>query len=221
MGLAAAQSDPFRVWIDDWEIGADGDGWRLRAFDEHIEIDLQLKALRSPVLNGVDGLSQKSAEPGNASFAVSGLSWMDREWSSSALSADQAGWDWFALQLSDGSDLMFYNLRKLDGRQDEHSAGTWVGRDGSVTRLDRRDVEITVTDTWASPEGGEYPSRWTLRSPKVGLRLDVVPVMENQELFTTVRYWEGAVDVDGTRNGKALTGRGYVELTGYASTEAQ
>ena len=188
------------------------------------------------MLNGDDGLSQKSAEPGNASyyysitrwqttgslrigddeFRVSGLSWLDREWSSSALGADQLGWDWFALQLSDGSDLMFYNLRKLDGSQDEHSAGTWTNADGKSTHLGRDDVEITVTDTWESPEGGVYPSAWTLRAPGQGLDLRIRPVMADQELFTTVRYWEGAVDVQGERDGKPVTGRGYVELTGYA-----
>jgi predicted secreted hydrolase len=73
-----------------------------------------------------------------------------------------------------------------------------------------------VTDTWESPEGGVYPSAWTLRVPGKGLELEVAPVMADQELFTTVRYWEGAVDVEGERDGAPVTGRGYVELTGYA-----
>ena len=147
---------------------------------------------------------------------MSGLSWLDREWSSSALDADQLGWDRFALQLRDGSELMFYNLRKLDGRQDEHSAGTWTGADGTSTHIDREDVEIEVTDTWDSPEGGRYPSAWTLEFPDQGLLLEIRPVMADQELFTTVRYREGAVDVQGERHGSPIEGRGYVELTGYA-----
>ncbi len=240
LGLAGAASSPFRVWIEDWEIAATQAGapeqWRLRASDPGFSVDLALAAAKPPVLNGNAGLSQKSAEPGNASFyysmtrwqtdgalrlgddefRVSGLSWLDREWSTSALGADQLGWDWFALQLSDGSDLMFYNLRKLDGSQDEHSAGTWVNADGRSIHLDREDVEITVTDRWESPEGGVYPSGWMLRAPKQGLELRVRPVMADQELFTTVRYWEGAVDVEGERNGAPINGRGYVELTGYA-----
>jgi predicted secreted hydrolase len=240
LGLAGAQASPFRVWIEDWEIAAEEAGtperWRLRASDPGFSLDIELAAARPPVLNGNAGLSQKSAEPGNASyyysitrwltagslrigedeFRVSGLSWLDREWSTSALGADQLGWDWFALQLSDGSDLMFYNLRKLDGGQDEHSAGTWIDADGASLHLDREDVEITVTDTWESPEGGVYPSAWTLRLPQKDLSLDIRPVMADQELFTTVRYWEGAVDVEGERDGNPVTGRGYVELTGYA-----
>ena len=240
LGLAGAQATPFRVWIEDWEIAAAEAGtperWRLRASDPGFAVDLELTAAKAPVLNGDAGLSQKSAAPGNASyyysmprwltegsvklgsdtFGVSGLSWLDREWSTSALAADQLGWDWFALQLSDGSDLMFYNLRKLDGSQDEHSAGTWIAADGTSQHLERDDVEITVTDTWESPQGGVYPSAWTLRAPAQGLDLQIRPVMADQELFTTVRYWEGAVDVEGERNGKPVTGRGYVELTGYA-----
>ena len=240
LGLAGAQASPFRVWIEDWEIAAAGTGmperWRLRASDPGFSLDLELAAAKPPVLNGDAGLSQKSAEPGNASyyysitrwptegllrlgndeFRVSGLSWLDREWSTSALGADQLGWDWFALQLSDGSDLMFYNLRKLDGSQDEHSAGTWIDADGTSLHLERDDVVIKVTETWESPEGGVYPSAWTLRAPGQGLDLRVRPVMADQELFTTVRYWEGAVDVEGERRGKRIDGRGYVELTGYA-----
>jgi len=240
LGLAGAESAPFRVWIEDWEIAATQAGapeqWRLRASDPWFSVDLALTAAKPPVLNGNAGLSQKSAEPGNASYyysmtrwltegavrlgddeiRVSGLSWLDREWSTSALGADQLGWDWFALQLSDGSDLMFYNLRKLDGSQDEHSAGTWVDADGKSRHLERDDVEITVTDTWESPEGGVYPSGWTLRLPEKDLFLEIRPVMADQELFTTVRYWEGAVDVKGERSGNPVSGRGYVELTGYA-----
>lgn len=243
-GLAGAQADPFRVWIDDWEFSDASDGkpglrWRVTARESDFAIDLVVDAARDPVLNGTDGLSRKSAERGNASYyysitrwhtsgtvrlgkktiSVSGLSWLDREWSSSALANNQIGWDWFALQLSDGSDLMFYNLRKTDGSQDEHSAGTYVAANGEVRHLDRNALSIEVVDHWLSPDGGRYPSRWRIDLPAYDLQLDVQPVMADQELSTIVRYWEGAVDVDGNRNGNAINGRGYVELTGYADSE--
>jgi predicted secreted hydrolase len=120
------------------------------------------------------------------------------------------------LQLEDGSDLMFYGLRKTDGAPDAASAGTFVSADGIASHLDANDVDITVLDTWESPEGGTYPSRWMLRVPQLNLELSVTPVLADQELITTVRYWEGAVDVLGKRNGQPVEGRGYVELTGYA-----
>jgi predicted secreted hydrolase len=241
LGLAGADADPFRVWIDDWEIASTTtergrEQWRLQASDDDFALGLRLVAEKAAVLNGDKGLSQKSAVSGNASyyysitrwqtegqmrlgdevFTVSGLSWLDREWSSSALASDQQGWDWFALQLSDGSELMIYNLRKTDGTQDAYSGGTWTSADGKSRHLDRDEFTLLVTQQWTSPEGGTYPSAWDIELPGLGLVLDVVPVLDDQELFTTVRYWEGAVDVSGTLGGAGITGRGYVELTGYA-----
>jgi len=238
VGLAGAQASPFRVWIDDWEMAGttEKDTWHLVASDEDFGIDLELSALKPPALNGIDGLSQKSADPSNASYyysitrlqtegilrigendyAVSGLSWLDREWSTSALAADQVGWDWFALQLDDGSDLMIYGLRLQDGTRDPASAGTFVDASGATTHLTYDDVDIDVLEEWSSPEGGRYPSRWLLQVPRFGLKLNVSPVISDQELFTTVRYWEGAVDVTGEHNRQPVEGRGYVELTGYA-----
>lgn len=245
LGLAGAQTTPFKVWIEDWSIkqkqntgaaAAFAENWELTASDDNFSLHLNLIADKLPVLNGTDGLLQKSAAEGNASYyysisrlrsegilriagethRVSGMSWLDREWSNSALARDQQGWDWFALQLSDGSDLMFYNIRKIDGSQDEYSAGTWIAKDGEPRHLSRDDLTITVTDEWESPEGGTYPSRWDIRLPELDLLLTVTPILDNQELFTTVRYWEGAVDVTGQRNQQPIEGRGYVELTGYA-----
>jgi predicted secreted hydrolase len=243
MGLAGAQALPFRVWLEDWSIKKTDvqqtkelSPWELHASDKDISLDLRLMPLKDPVLNGKDGLSQKASQPGNASYyysisrlatngtlqigattyAVSGLSWLDREWGSSALSKDQQGWDWFALQLSDGSDLMYYALRQNDGTRDEHSAGTWIDTAGRATHLDHDDVVIEVRKYWESKQGGRYPAEWTISVPKLDMQLDVVPALRNQELITTVRYWEGAVDVRGTSDTGIINGRGYVELTGYA-----
>ncbi len=236
-GLAGATATPFRVWIDDWQIEGRDDGvWRLRAGDNGFSLDLELESLKPPVLNGVDGLSQKSDEPGNASYyysltrlltrgeltldgrryPVSGASWLDREWSSSALAADQVGWDWFALQLDNNYELMFYSLRLRDGSQDPNSAGTLTAPDGTARKIPADAVTLDVLDTWQSPAGGRYPARWRITVPTEGIELEVVPVLADQELFTTVRYWEGAVDVRGTAQGRPISGRGYVELTGYA-----
>jgi len=238
LGLAGARAEPFSVWIDDWEIAGamTGSPWRVRATDVEIALDLELTPLREPVLNGDRGLSRKSSSVDNASYyysitrmrtegaltiadneyRVSGLSWLDREWSTSALAPDQAGWDWFALQLSDGTDLMLYNIRKSDGAADENSSGTLSTANGEVVRLKQGDFEIVVNTTWESPQGGTYPSGWTVRVPKRNLELNVVPVISDQELFTVVRYWEGAVDVTGVRGDADVNGRGYAELTGYA-----
>lgn len=249
LGLAGATETPTRVWVEDWSISrrdADDAGgaeaatetWQIEARQDDIGISLSLTPLKAPVLNGADGLSQKSAEAGNASYyysvprlhtegtlsvagdvvAVSGLSWLDREWGSSGLAAYQQGWDWFALQLADGSDLMFYQLRRQDGTADRWSAGTWSPAHGEPTYLAQHEVSIEVRDFWDSPLGGRYPMAWTLIVPVLDLDLRVDPALQAQELSTTVRYWEGAVNVTGQRNGQPVRGRGYVELTGYAES---
>lgn len=241
LGLSGATSQPFRVWLKDWEIAMRGDTGEmiLRARAEESAVELRLKPEKPPVLNGAAGLSQKSAKPGNASYYYSmtrlaadgtlrvsereydvrGSAWLDREWGSSALDEQQEGWDWFALQLDDGSDLMFYQLRRSDGSIDPMSSGTFVRANGDSVPLTAEDVELEVLDRWESPVGGVYPHRWRLSVPQRELVLEVNPVMADQELKTSVRYWEGAVDVTGLRDGREVNGRGYVELTGYAAEQ--
>ena len=239
MNLAGAQAEPFRIWVEDWSIAARPGAamtWRIQAADQDMSLDLNLTQLKPPVLNGQHGLSRKSADPENASyyysisrlqtegflqvgaqrFPVKGFSWLDREWSSSALSADHAGWDWFALQLDDGTELMLYQLRRLDGSRDPLSAGTWISGNGESDHLDADEFKIVITQFWDSPLGARYPSGWQVSVPGLDLQLDVQPVFDDQELSATVLYWEGAVDISGKRNGEKLGGRGYVELTGYA-----
>jgi predicted secreted hydrolase len=135
------------------------------------------------------------------------------------LSREQEGWDWFALQFEDGSDLMFYNLRRNDGSQDVHSAGTLTLADGTAIALSRDDFDLEVLERWQSPHGGRYPIRWRIAVPQFELTATIEPVLDAQELVTVVRYWEGAVDVTGERGGQPLSGRGYVELTGYAGAD--
>ena len=203
-----------------------------------VAIDLELAPLGPPVLHGDRGLSRKGPTPGNASFyysysrlrsagtivvvgaahAVEGNSWLDREWSTSALEGDLVGWDWFGLQLDDGRELMFYRLRRADGSAAPASGGTLVGADRSVSPLDAADVDLQVRGTWGSPiDGTRYPNAWTLSLPAHGIVLEVEPLLAGQELDLAFRYWEGAVSVAGRGPGGApLSGSGYVELTGYA-----
>jgi predicted secreted hydrolase len=234
LGLAGAQPEPFRVWVDDWEArgeGATGLPVRLRASEGDTAIDLTLESGKPVVLQGERGRSRKGAEPGNASyyysltrmpargsvtvggrrFEVTGLAWMDREWSTSALGTELAGWDWVALQLDDGRDLMFYRLRRTDGSADRFSAGAIVDSAGGARALSLDEVTLEPVDTWTSPRSGaRYPARWRLSIAGLGLDLQIAPVLTDQELDVGTRYWEGAVVVAGT-----VAGRGYVEMVGY------
>jgi len=216
--------------------------FRLQAAEPSGEVglDLVLSPGKEAVLQGDRGLSQKGPEPGNASyyysltrlpaagtvtvggerFAVSGTAWMDREWSTSALGEGEVGWDWFALQLTDAQnepwELMLYRIRQQEGSTSPNSEGLWVAPDGTSERLAWQDAEVEVLDHWRSPHSNTlYPAGWRLRLPEQGLDLNVRPLLADQELDVSFRYWEGAVAVTGTRAGEPVTGRGYVELTGY------
>jgi predicted secreted hydrolase len=243
-GLAGAQAEPFRVWLEDWSAeGARGAlPMRLRAAQGNLAIDLSLEGGKAVVLQGDRGLSQKSAEVGNASYyysltrmpsrgsirvagasyAVTGLSWMDREWSTSSLAQNLAGWDWFALQLSDGREVMYYQLRDKNGGADPFSSGTIVAADGGTRRFARDDIKMEVLGTWPSPRSGaRYPAGWHLQVPSAGIDLTITPYLADQELPLATVYWEGASQVAGTANGQPVSGNGYVELTGYAERQGQ
>ena len=236
LGLAGAEALPLHVWLDDWSLEARGPTWQLRATQRGYAVALTLEPQSAPVLNGIDGLSRKSDRPEDATYyysiprllvrgqvlrdgqplEVRGRAWLDREWGSGGLGPRELGWDWFGLQLEDGSALMFYALRDKNGERDVHSAGSWVAADGTARALSSAEVDIAVTREWRSASGERYPAGWHIRVPALALDLTVRPVLADQELQTTPRYWEGAVDVSGERGGASLGGRGYVELVGYA-----
>ena len=142
---------------------------------------------------------------------------MDHEFSSSGLAPDQVGWDWFALQMDDGSELMVYQIRRTDGSVDPFSSGTLITRDGRPRHLSRDDFSIRIDGTWRSPRwGATYPARWRVEVPLADLSLNIEPYLADQELDVSIIYWEGAVRVSGQRDGSSVSGSGYIEMTGYA-----
>jgi predicted secreted hydrolase len=239
-GLAGASAAPFRVWVEDWELEGGAEGLfplRLRAREGDEALELTLEEGKPVVLQGRDGLSQKGTEPGNASYyysltripargtvkvageriPVEGSAWMDREWSTSALGDEHVGWDWFSLQLSDGRELMFFQLRRRDGTPDTLGHGALVAPDGGWEVLSAGEVEVGVLDRWESPlDGTAYPSGWRIRLPGHGVDLTAEPRIRDQEMNLTFRYWEGAVRVEGRGVDGPVDGHGFVELTGYA-----
>lgn len=240
LGLAGASASPFRVFIEDWSVeeidNRNAEKVKLIARNEQYAIELELENTKPIVLHGEQGLSKKSPVEGNASyyysmtrmktsgrivspegtFEVSGDSWLDREWSTSALDEQTAGWDWFSLQLDDNREIMFYRLRLKDGSSASVSKGTLVNADGSSVSLGRDDFQFTTDTTWRSSDSGAvYPIGWNVRLPRFDLALKVAPLIDNQEMNLTQRYWEGAVSIIGAANGERIMGAGYVELTGY------
>lgn len=240
VGLAGAQAAPFRVWLDDWQVQSEDPAvqrMRLTAAEGEVALDFLLDSSQPPLLQGDAGLSQKSAGVGNASYyysmtrmpttgqmsigdtvyTVTGNSWMDREWSTSALADNQEGWDWFALHFADGSDMMIYHLRRNDGTSDPYSAGVYRRADGQVVNLKSADIVFVPQGSWQSPHtGGVYPATWQIQIAPLDITMTVTPAMADQELQVTVRYWEGAVRVQGEMGGVPMQGVGYLEMTGYA-----
>lgn len=230
--LAGAQSQPYHVWLDDWSAQETGPGQvRLQAKEGDYALDLTLAQAKPPVLHGDHGLSQKSQQPGNASyyysltnnpaqgsvttprgtFAVAGNAWKDHEWSTSDLPPGSVGWDWFSLQLDDGREVMFFSIRRQDGSLEPYPTGTIVYADGRSRTLSHQEVRVTPLAEWSSPgSGATYPAEWQFAIPTEGLNLHIKPLLSQQELRVSFTYWEGAVRIEGSH-----TGYGYVELTGY------
>lgn len=241
IGHAGAEAAPFAAWIDDWAMtghaaaGSDAHAdplsrLSLRARGAGWSYDLALAAEGPLVLHGQDGFSLKH-ERGQASHyysqpgyqvsgtlhwpdgpePVSGVAWLDREWSSQPLDADQTGWDWFSLHLDGGAKLMVYQLREAAG--DGYLAGTWIAADGSATALDGNGIGL---DPLARTEidGRPIPTRWRLtlpeRAPERAMDITVAAVNPRAWMGTGIAYWEGPVEVAGSH-----TGRGYLEMTGY------
>ncbi len=245
-GLAGAQGDPlYSVWLEDWRAEQTGpQSYRLSAQTDGpnglVALELSLTESRAPLLHGDQGLSQKGPEPGNASYyyslvqmesqgsitldgvtmEVEGLSWMDHEFGTSALSGDATGWDWFAATLDNGVVLMFAQVRSASGQPQDIFEGTLSYPDGRRVVIRPEDFTLTPTGQWTSPTTGiEYPSGWQANFPEYAIDLTIEPLIPDQEMTLTFTYYEGATIIRGTMEGTAIGGRGYVELTGYGSMQ--
>lgn len=242
-GLAGSRTTALDVHLLDWSATEVGNSIALRAQGKSVELSLNLTPLKKVVIHGKDGLSRKGDRPGQASYYTSytdlrttgllrntgaptaielkGVSWFDHEFGSNQLTADQSGWDWFSLHLSDGRELMLYLLRRVDDSVEPASSGTLVDKMGVSRHLTLSQINVEVLDHWKSDKsGGLYPNRWRIRVPREGIELIISPLLSSQELLTPgstgITYWEGAVEGRGTSRGRSITCEGYIELTGYA-----
>ena len=248
--LAGAMVEPrFRVWLEDWQIEAqnpDATQLTIQAAGDDFAIDLTLEQSKPPALQGQNGLSPKSEVEGNASYyyslsrlltggtvtvngltsSISGTTWMDHEFSTSALGEDAQGWDWFGLIFDDGSELMVGQIRLADGGREPAFGGLFIYTDGNTQYLTSAEFTIEATDTWESPHSGAvYPAGWVIAVSNVetrpalseqtdDMRITLTPLLADQELHGGgIIYWEGAVRIEGDK-----TGYGYAELTGYVDT---
>jgi predicted secreted hydrolase len=241
LGLSGAAEGTLKVWIDDWRAELQGEEFHLQAQDGGLGLDLALKPLKPPALHGQMGYSRKAEKSDAASYyyslprlgtqgtifvdgrrlPVTGESWMDHEFFTSAMAPNLSGWDWFSFQMEDGWEVMLYLLRHKDGAVDAASAGSLIDPQGRVRHLNRADFTVKPTGAWTSPHTrAHYPAGWEIAIPGAGYRLRLTPTAPDQEIRSPapaqVTYWEGQVKIEGVKNGSPIAGLGYVELTGYA-----
>lgn len=228
-GQADVATSPFHAWIDAWDLAAAGPGiddLRMRAAGTDFHYDLTLHAEAPLVLQGDAGHSVKSAS-GQASYyysqpffsasgtitidgtpvAVTGRAWLDHEWSSRPLAADQLGWDWLSLHFDDGTALMLFQLRDSEGGH--FRSGSWAAPDGTVRRLTDVDIEMTplARNTIA---GHRLPTKWRIEVMSLGMRVTIEACNPNSWMNGRFAYWEGPVSANGSEEGE-----GYLEMTGY------
>lgn len=233
IGQAGVTAHPFKAWIDDWTFQSTGGFDRpglaattLTARGADFSYTLALRSGRGPVLQGAGGYSVKS-DRGQASYyysqpyfevsgtlvldgraiAVTGTAWMDREWSSQPLAADQTGWDWFSLHLPAGDKLMLFQLRDTAGGA--FRAGSWIGADGRVTPLSPGDIVLTPGAS-RTVAGRALPLAWTVQVKSRGLAITTSPLNAESWMGTSFPYWEGPIRFEGSH-----AGVGYLEMTGY------
>ena len=244
-GIAGAEVGGLDVSNEDWSARAGPGGVHmLTASGSAGELSLTLTPAKPPIAHGDAGLSRKGPgereysryvsitrmavrgtwKRGKATESVSGTAWFDHEWTPGVLPAGTRGWDWFALQLDDGSEVMLYRMRGEDGKATPFSSGTLVPAKGPHRAIRWQDVRLTETKTWRSPRTrATYPAGWRIGIPSIGLDVEVAPLLADQELDTAastgVVYWEGTCSVRGTRAGRPIGGRAYVEMTGYAGRD--
>ena len=240
-----ATLDPEAISVD-----VEVDGWVMRGYGDSYDLgfDLDGRALQlaaswrgEEVLHDSTGLVDLGEagetyyysrtrmeydgwlEDGGGRRTVTGSGWMDHQWGD--ISRVDVGWDWVNLQLEDGSDLMVAVVWRLPERERAAAYATFVAPNGAVSHVPGEGVALEGQDRWTSPETGiEYPMDWEMEVAPLGVELTITPVLEQAEfaagVVLPVVYWEGAVTAEGTREGEALNGKGFVELVGYDPGQA-
>jgi len=240
-GIAGVNESSARIWNGNWQVKWQGSNQKLDAIEPRFQVHLSLHPEKPPVIHGENGVSQKSQGIDHASYyfsltrleatgsldlkdeqvTVTGSAWMDHEFFTHQLEADQTGWDWFSIQLNDNTELMLFRIRRKDASLDPFSAGTYVDAQGKSKHLHANDIVLQpLTETWTSPvTHAVYPIAWKITIPKIGIELEAHTPLASQELATTTSfvpsYWEGAITLAGRQGQTPLNGVGYLEMTGY------
>ena len=246
--LASITEKPWTIQLGPWtltEPDSVSGKFLLQAQQDDFGVDLTLVPEGPPVLNGKKGLFELAGSDGQGpeyyeyysiprlkaegqitvngeAIPVQGLAWNDHEFFNLGAGQKFPSWDWFSIQLADGSSMMLYGLRLTNGQYDPASRGTFIDADGKVTHLRPGDFTLTPgAETWYSAaSNAEYPITWKICIPSLSIDLDMSTPLADQEMAMVPQgaspaYWEGASRFRGTRRGRFVEGKGYLEMLGY------
>lgn len=243
LGLAGAENrdNGVRVFVRDWETVIGPRFHQLTKTGDDFGFQLRLEPVKAPVAHGDRGYSRKGTDPARAScyysftrmeatgtirvkdrrLKVTGLGWMDHEYSTAPLEPGIRGWSWFSLQLDNGAELMLFLLNLEAGGYHPASSGTLVADDGTITAVTSENFRVEALRHWTSPDSGAaYPLEWRIRLLEPSIDVKIKALVDNQEMITRqttgVTYWEGRIDIEGRFDKQGVRGRGYMELTGTA-----
>ncbi len=234
-GDAPQPQKGFAAAVGDWDMSGSGGEFQLRGSVQGYAFDLHTVSTKGPALHGDGGIVDFVVAGASAYYSyprlgvtgtvsdqgvikpVAGLAWMDHQWGD--IQTQMIGWDWFSLQLDDGTDVMLSVVRDREG-QVFLRYGTVVGADGVSRPVTSDEFSVRKEGDWRSPRTGiQYPSAWELSMPRLGLSVLIRPVLPNAEFVVSDRnvppYWEGEVAVSGSGRGAPMSGLGFVELVGY------
>lgn len=238
LDLASASEKDTAIVLKDWSLVRRGSALRALVQAADFSMDLQFEPTQDVLLQGHQGLSHKSPDPTHTSYYYSqpqlratgriqlrqksfalesgSTAWLDHEWSQRLMDPRAVGWDWVGMNLSDGCALTAFQLRTAEGRA-LWCGGSW--RCGGTQRnFASTDIAFTPQRYWASPSSqARYPVQWLLVTPNG--HYTVHALVDAQELdsrqSTGAVYWEGLSELRDAAG--QPVGRGYLEMTGYAS----
>ena len=234
LGLAGAEVNPPTVWLENWHMQVTGNPanpvFQLHVETEDTILDLKLNS-RKPIIT--DAVADNGNQPFHAyllprlqaegrltiqdkSFPITGSTWLDHAWGLVPMGRGQLALNRFVIQLQDQQEILIFQLRRRDGSGQPLHSGLLIDSNGVVQKLQRRDIQLEARNEWYSQRSGvSYPLKWKLKLPADNLTLTLSPLIEDQELNLSLNYWAGAMQVNGEVAGKAVSGTGHIELTGY------
>jgi predicted secreted hydrolase len=236
--LASITKKPWTIQLGEWTLKEPNDPagvFRLHALQDDFGVNLDLLPEMAPVLNGDKGSFKLAGSDGQGPefyeyysiprlatsgwiqvngerIPVEGLTWNDHEFFTLGANQTFPSWDWFSIQLENGTSIMLYGLRLPNGDFDPASRGTFVDRDGTVIHLKPGDFTLTPVsgEIWHSvASNADYPIAWTISIPSLKIKLEMSTPLQNQEMAVqpsggSPAYWEGASRFRGSERGKPV-----------------